>query len=96
MFFKILIRGTNGQVYNVSNDKNVASVLDIAKTVRDIFNRDYKMNLKIEAKKQNKVIYKNAVRRIVLDISKFKKTFNYTPSTNIHTSFKKTIDFYKS
>ncbi len=95
MLLKILIKGSNGQVYNVSNDKNVTSVLNMAKIVCDIFNNDYDLDLKIKIKKQDNLYYKNAVKRIVLDISKFKESFNFTPPTDIRSCFKRTIDYYK-
>lgn len=93
MFFKILIRGTNGEVYNVANDKNVVSIEYMAKTICDIYNKYYGKKLAVKIRPQKIKYYQKALNQLYPDISKFKKEFKYTPSTTAEEAFTRTINY---
>lgn len=94
MFIKTLLSDKNGEVYNVASDKNVLSVAQLAKEVRNIFNIRYNERLKIvENKKKSRSYYKHVSRNYRADISKFKRDFEYAPKTDITTALERTIGY---
>lgn len=96
MFFKILLLGKNGEVYNVSNDKNIISVGELANSVCEVFHYFGEKKLKVKIKKQNNKYYRNAVKQILPDISKFKKAFGYTPTVSVNEALTNTIRYLLS
>lgn len=48
-FFKILLEGKNGEAYNVSNNKGVISIMDLAKLLVNMY-PEKKLNIIIENK----------------------------------------------
>ncbi len=96
MFFKILLLGKNGEVYNVSNDENTISVGELAKIVCEVFNNSGEKKLKVKLNRQDNRYYRGAVKQILPDISKFKKAFGYTPAVSVSEAFTKTISYLLS
>lgn len=94
MFLKILLSSKNGEVYNVANDQNVVSVGKFAEIVCAVFNQKDKNKLKVIIKKGNVNYYKEAVKAIRPDISKFKRDFNYQPKIGVREAVKRTVDYY--
>lgn len=95
MLFKILFSSKNGEIYNVSNQRNLVSVKKMAEIVRNVFNNRYgRTILSVEINDNDSKYYKGAVKQISLDISKFTKIFKFEPNTGVQESFERTIDFY--
>lgn len=97
MFFKLLLSNQNGMIFNVANEKNIISVKKFAQIVCNYFNQKYskKINVVIN-NKQTISYYKDAIKTLRPDTSKFKKKFSYEPKTGIEEAVKKTIDYYMS
>lgn len=91
MFFLLLLSDKNGEVFNISNDNNIASVRQIAEIIRDAWNKRYKKKIKIQHKMTHDSLYSKALQYLNPDISKFKKTFGYTPNDSIERIVEKTI-----
>lgn len=91
MLLKILLSIKNGEIYNLSNDKNLKSVEDLAKITCEIFNKIYDKKIKVKINLKDKQYYKYAVQNITPDITKFKKEFNYSPKTSVKKALEKTI-----
>lgn len=96
MFFKILLLGKNGEVYNVSNDKNIISVGELAKTVCEVFNNYGGKKMEVKLNKQDNKYYRGAVKQILPDISKFRKAFGYTPAVSVSEALTNTIRYLLS
>lgn len=97
MFFKLLLSNKNGEVYNIANEKNIATVEQLAKVTCDIFNSKYKNKLQVVIdNKEKRSFYKDAVNSVVPNMEKFKKDFHYVPSTDLFDAIKNTIDYYLS
>lgn len=93
MFLKILLSGTNGQVYNVANDKNIISVDGMARSICNIFNKLYPAKLKVVINPQGIKYYQKAIMQQRPDISKFKNEFHYAPTTTVDEAFGRTIKY---
>lgn len=97
MLIKLLLSSENGQVYNISNDKNVITVGKFARTICDSFNKIYPKKLKVVIENQKAInYYKHAVKAICPNINKFKRKFSYKPDTNVEQALQKTIQYYLS
>ena len=94
MFFKILLSEKNGEVYNVGNEENVVSVGQFAKLVCKAANEFNKKKINVITDISNTRYYKHAVKSVVPDMGKFKKEFNYNPTTNIDTAIQRTMKFF--
>lgn len=95
MLFKLLLSSKNGQVYNISNEKNVVTVGKFANMACNIFNKSLATKLKVVEKRSVKNnYYKHAPKTVYPNIYKFKKHFGYTPTTSIKVALAKTIQYY--
>jgi nucleoside-diphosphate-sugar epimerase len=95
MLLNILFSGIDGEIYNVGNDNNIASIYDFATIVAneagDLFNKD----ITVKYAKSNSKYFQKAVQIIIPDISKFKKHFSYTPAVTLKQACKRTLLYYK-
>lgn len=96
MFLKIVLSDKNGQVYNVSNDKNFVSIEEFGSLICNSFNKYYKKKIKLIKKfdKNKDEYFKGAVGAILPSIKKFTKDFKYIPSTKIKEAVSRTVDYY--
>ncbi|SRR5258708_7241264 len=95
MFLKILLSNRNGEVYNVGSEKNITSIEEFAHIVCNSFNELDKQTYQVLLKKnQQNEYYKNAVKYILPSLKKFKRDFNYQPTTTIEESAQRTIKHF--
>jgi len=94
MFFKVLLSGVNGEVYNVGSHKNIASVEELAKIICSNFNKHYHKKIKVIVNKTNSAVYQNAAKAVIPDIHKFIKNFAYEPDTTLDEMVGRTIAYY--
>lgn len=95
MFFLILLSDKNGEVYNVSNDKNITTIGSFAEVVGKEFSRYYEKKIHVLINKDNKnKYYKHAVKAIRPNIDKFKKDFNYSPKISVGEAAERTVKYY--
>lgn len=88
-FLTVLLKGQNGQAYNIGNDKEVISVLELAKTLVALFPE---RSLKITLEKGNfeAGYIKSKISRNCPDITKV-RALGWEPGTSIEEGFKRTI-----
>lgn len=91
MFFLLLLSSKNGEVYNISNNKEMHSVGEVAKLVTEIINKCKKINIKVLEKKTGDLYMKDALKSIKPNTNKFAKDFKYIPKTTLKESLSKTI-----
>ena len=88
-FLTVLLKGQNGQAYNIGNDKEVISILELAKTLVALFPE---RGLKITREEDNfeAGYIKSKISRNCPDITKV-RSLGWKPSTSIEEGFKRTI-----
>lgn len=92
-FFTILLKGKNGEAYNLANDKGEISVLDLANLLVGLFPEK---NLKIEKKEGVEQGYlKSKVNRCFPDISKITE-LGWKPKYSLEDGFKRTITSFQN
>ena len=92
-FFTILLKGKNGEAYNLANDKGEISVLDLANLLVRLFPEK---NLKIEKKEGVEQGYlKSKVNRCSPDISKITE-LGWKPKYSLEDGFKRTITSFQN
>jgi len=95
MFLLLLLSDKNGEVYNISNNKNMISVKQFARTVRDEFNKRYKKNIKVVVSKdRNNKYFKAAALGFIPDTRKFIREFEYIPDTTLKEAVSRTVSYY--
>ena len=91
-FFKVLLKGENGEAYNVGNPKQEYSVLELANTLINIYpQKELKV---IKSNSINENYLKSTLKRNSPNISKI-SGLNWTPLVTVEDGFKRTIDSYK-
>lgn len=90
-FLKVLLSKDNGQVYNVGNDNNEISMLNLAKVIKKIFNE----NVNIETVSYPKQYPQDEPRRRCPDLTKIRKKLDYAPSVDLEKGLKRVIAWYK-
>jgi UDP-glucuronate decarboxylase len=88
-YFTVLLRGENGQAYNIGNDKGEASILDLAKILVDLF-PESSLNVKIKEDLMDNGYLKSKIRRSCPDISKA-RSLGWEPNTSIRDGFRRTV-----
>lgn len=90
-FLKVLLLGKVGEVYNVGNNNNEISMLELAKLISGIFNN------KIEVKTVSYPSYypKDGSIRRCPDLTKIKSKLGYIPRINLDNGLKRFINWYK-
>jgi len=91
MFLKILLSTKPGEIYNVSNDKNLKSVEDLGKITCNVFNKIYDKKIKVIIDSSGVQYYKHAAQNVTPDITKFEKEFGYSPNTSVEEALERTI-----
>lgn len=95
MFFKLLLSSKNGEVYNISNVKEMHSVGEVAQTVVDIINKNKKNKIKVVEHPTGDIYMKDAMKSIIPDTKKFIKEFNYIPKVGLKEALTRTILSYE-
>lgn len=90
-FFSVLIKGKNGEAYNVGNPDCEASILELANYV---VNLSIKKQLSVIKKDvDSKEYIKSSVSRNCPDINKLKE-LGWSPTTSIQLGFKRTLESF--
>ena len=87
-FFTVLLKGENGEAYNISNPKGEISVLNLGNLLVKLFQEK---NLKVEKKENIRDGYmKSEISRYVADISKIKR-LGWEPKYSLEEGFSRTV-----
>lgn len=91
-YFRVLLEGKNGEVYNIGNSYQEISVLDLAKSICVLSEKKIKI---IEVnRKENDNYLKSEINRNIGDISKI-ESLGWKPEINILAGFYRTIKYMK-
>jgi nucleoside-diphosphate-sugar epimerase len=94
MIIKILCGNRNGEVYNVGNSKNIATVGEFAKYVSLSFKKSIDKNIDIKVNPTHPKYYQLVVKSIIPDISKFVNHYGYMPDTTLSEACLRTAKYY--
>lgn len=91
-FLKVLLKGKNGEAYNIGNDQNEINLVNLAKTIAKV--HDGKVVIK-------KIPYPKTYpadepNRRCPDITKAKKELGFKNTVNLEEGLKRTLLWYKS
>jgi nucleoside-diphosphate-sugar epimerase len=90
-FFKVLLNGEIGVAYNIGNDKNTCSILQLAESLVSLFP---KKNLNVIMNQKPNVNYiPSLVNKNIPNINKI-RNLKWEPIINIKEGFTKTIKYY--
>lgn len=90
-FFKILLKGVNGEVYNAGNDSNETTIKDLS----ILLNKIFKKKLKIKYIEYPKNYPQGEPQRRYPDLSKIRKGLKYNPRIGLEEGLMRTIDWCK-
>jgi UDP-glucuronate decarboxylase len=92
-FLTVLIRGENGQPYNIGNPNEEYSILALANTLVNLYPE---LNLKVimNNESDNKAYLKSPIQRNSPNITKANK-LNWSPVVGVKEGFKRTIESFK-
>lgn len=90
-FFKVLLNGEIGVAYNIGNDKNTCSILQLAESLVSLFPKK-KLNI-IMNEKPNANYIPSLVNKNIPNINKI-RNLKWAPIINIKEGFTKTIKYY--
>lgn len=90
-FLKVLLSKDNGEVYNVGNDDNEISVLDLAQIVSKIFKNKIKINMVPYPKQYPQ----DEPRRRCPDLTKIRSKLGYIPKVSLEEGLKRVIRWYR-
>lgn len=91
MFLLLLLSDKNGEVYNVSNNREIYQIGELAKLVAEIINKRKDSKIKIIEKISNEDYLKTAQKSTKPDITKFINEFKYIPKTTLEEALERTI-----
>ena len=91
-FFQVLLRGTDGQVYNIGNDQNEINLVDLAKTIARVFDG----KVKIKKIPYPKNYPGDEANRRCPDITKAKTELGFKNSINLEQGLARTLKWYKA
>jgi len=94
MFFLLLLSNKNGEVYNVSNNKEIYKVGEVAKLVAEIINKYKNLKIKVVENISDNFYLKNAQKSTKPDTKKFINDFKYIPKTTLKEALERTILSY--
>jgi len=90
-FFTVLLKGKNGEAYNVGNSNEEVSILGLADILINLYPEE---SLKVIRQEGNSNIYlKSSITRNCPDVSKV-NSLGWKPKIKIAEGFKKTIDSF--
>ena len=90
-FFTVLLKGENGQAYNIGNPQCEVSILDLATQLVNLFPEKGLTIVRKDIRNQGYI--KSIVSRNSPDISKIKE-WGWQPSTSIEDGFRRTIESF--
>lgn len=90
-FFLILLKGQDGEAYNVGNDINEFSIYELAQIATNLFPE---LNLSVIRKEKADLYLQSPISRNCPDISKIKK-LGWIPKYSITDSFYRTIQSFR-
>lgn len=92
-FFKVLLSDKNGEVFNVGNDNDEINIRSLAGLIAsDVFDNKIKVNLI----KYPDNYPQDEPKRRCPDLSKIKKSFNYSPKISLKTGLKRSYAWFKA
>ena len=91
-FFTVLLKGKNGESYNVGNDKCEINISKLAKKLVNLF-PEYRLNV-IKEKRDNSDYLESKITRNCPDISKI-RLIGWEPYYSIEEGFQRTIKSFK-
>lgn len=89
-FFKVLLLGNAGDVFNVGNDDNEINMMSLANVVKEIAGNEVEIQ-KIEYPDSYP---KDEPRRRCPDLTKIKSSLGYTPMVDLHTGLTRTLRWF--
>jgi len=92
-FFKVLLSNSNGQVFNIGNNAEEFSILELANAVNELFENKIGVITKVSGEKN--YLQDNPKRRVP-DLSKARTILKYEPKINLKTGLQRSIEWYKS
>jgi dTDP-glucose 4,6-dehydratase/UDP-glucuronate decarboxylase len=91
-FFKILLSGLRGEVFNVGNDSEEISIAELAGIINELSGS----NLPIVYRESEDADYaKDNPQRRRPELTKIRRLLNYEPKVDIRTGLKRSIEWYK-
>lgn len=90
-FFTILLNGKNGEAYNMGNPNEEISILNLAKTLVNLY-PEYKLEVKVNLPKDSNYM-KSPIKRNSPKIEKLQQ-LNWAPKVSISEGFKRTIESF--
>jgi nucleoside-diphosphate-sugar epimerase len=91
-FFSVLLKGKNGESYNVGNDKCEISIAELAEKLVNLF-PEYKLSV-IKERRDDSEYLESKIIRNCPDISKI-CSIGWEPHYSIEEGFKRTIESFK-
>jgi nucleoside-diphosphate-sugar epimerase len=88
-YLTVLVKGENGQAYNVANPYQEYSMLQLANTLVDLY-PELNLNVVMDNPVSDNNYLKSPVKRISLSIDKIKQ-LNWSPEISVRVGFKRTI-----
>lgn len=92
-FLTVLIKGENGQPYNIGNPNEEYSILDLANTLVNLY-PELKLKVIMNNKSDNNAYLKSPIQRNSPNIDKVEK-LNWSPVIGVKEGFKRTIESFK-
>ncbi|MGV3581304.1 MAG: NAD-dependent epimerase/dehydratase family protein [Methylophilus sp.] len=92
-FWMILLKGANGQAYNVGNPEGEISIRDLADLVAGLDAQKH-INVKFKQRSNAEIYTASSVSITCPDITKI-KALGWKPITSLEDGFRKTIESYK-
>jgi Nucleoside-diphosphate-sugar epimerases len=91
-FFTVLLKGENGESYNIGNDKCEISIIELAKKLVNLFPK-YKLRV-VQEKRQDNDYLESKIVRSCPDISKI-SSIGWKPHYSIEDGFKRTVKSFE-
>lgn len=91
-FFQVLLKGTDGGIYNIGNDKNETNLVNLAKTIARVFAG----KVKIKKIPYPKNYPGDEANRRCPDISKAESELGFKNHVNLEQGLERTLSWYKS
>ncbi len=89
-FFKVLLSDHNGEVFNVGNNKEEISIINLAKLITEIFDNKVKIKL-VEG--PNDAYAKSDPKRRCPDLTKIRTKLGYIPKISLKTGIQRFIQW---
>jgi len=91
-FLKAGLSGENGEIFNVGNDSEEISVLELAQQVKDALGSEVEV---VHQKSEDAQYVVDNPQRRRPDLSKIKSRFNYAPSVSLREGIERMIAWIK-